>query len=175
MDDENQDEPPPLAKRKRPTEPTVEDVFSMGRDMMNRSTKKMGAILQEDRRFRDLFGVGATIALAAWQWLVYTSLLPENGTFQHLLWTLCFLKVHATEAPLSALCGGADPKTMRKHVWPFIFALAALEDHLVSPFEHEEECDRSTLTRLRLLATDTLGEQIGGGHRARLPYLCRWN
>ena len=80
----------------------------------------------------DLFGVGGMVALAAFAWLERTGLLPDGGTFVHLLWTLCFLKVYPTETPLSALCGGADPKTIRKYIWPFIFALANLEVHLVS-------------------------------------------
>ena len=99
---------------------------------MNRSSKKMGAIETEERRFRDLFGVGAMVALATFAWLNHTELLPKGGTLQHFLWTLCFLKVYPTETPLSALCGGADPKTIRKWVWLFIFALADLEIILVS-------------------------------------------
>lgn len=48
-----------------------------------------------------------------------------------MLWALCFMKVYPVEVALPALCGGADPKTMRKHIWPMIFALAELEVFLV--------------------------------------------
>ena len=99
---------------------------------MNRSSKEMGAMESEDRRFRDLFGVAGMNALAIFAWLNHTSCLPEGGTFQHLLWTLCFMKVHPTETPLSALCGGSDPKTIRKWVQQFIAAMSALEAFLVS-------------------------------------------
>lgn len=122
----------PPTKRKKIVQPSLEDAYAMGRDMMNRSSKKMGAIQSEDRQFRDLFGVGAIVALAAFAWLDQTELLPVDGTFMHLLWTLCFLKVYPTETALSALCGGADPKTIRKYIWPMIVALANLEVHLVS-------------------------------------------
>ncbi len=122
----------PPAKRTRTTQPTLEDAYDMGREMMNRSSKEMGAIETEDRRFRELFGVGGMTAIAAYAWLVYTDLLPEGGTFQHMLWALCFLKVYPTETVLSSLCGGGvDPKTIRKYIWPMIFALASLEDYLV--------------------------------------------
>ena len=121
-----------LPKRRKQVEPTLEDVYAIGRDMMNRSSKEMGAMEAEERRFRDLFGVGAMVALACFEWLNHSDLLPEGGTLLHLLWTLCFLKVYPTETPLSSLCGGADPKTIRKWVWLFIGALASLEGCLVS-------------------------------------------
>ena len=98
---------------------------------MNRSEAKMGAIETEERRFRELFGVGAMVAMATFSWLNYVDRLPQGGTLKHFLWTLCFLKVYATETVMSSLCGGADPKTIRKWVWRFIFALSELEEHVV--------------------------------------------
>lgn len=98
------------AKRTRTVEPTLEDAHEMGGDMMNRSSNKMGAIQLEDRRFCDMFGDGGLVALAACSWLNCTNLLPECGTFILLLWTLCFLKAHPTEAPLSRKCVEAQTR-----------------------------------------------------------------
>ena len=98
---------------------------------MHRSEKKFGAIMEEERRFREMFGVGAQVALVAWTMLGTLGLLPEGGTLQHFLWTLCFLKVYPKQGPLSVLCGNADHKTIMKWVWEFISVLAELECHLV--------------------------------------------
>jgi hypothetical protein len=65
--------------------------------MMNRSSKEMGAIETEDRRFRELFGVGPLVALAAFAMINELGLLPDGGTLQHFLWALCFLKVYPTK------------------------------------------------------------------------------
>ena len=41
-------------------------MYEAGRDMiMNRSKKKFGAIMEEECRFREMFGVGAQVALIA--------------------------------------------------------------------------------------------------------------
>ena len=44
-------------------------MYNAGRDMMHRSEKKFGAIMEEERRFREMFGVGAQVALIAWSML----------------------------------------------------------------------------------------------------------
>ena len=100
--------------------------------MMNRSSKKMGAIETEDRRFRELLGVGPLVALHAWHLINDHNLLPKGGMFLHFLWALCFLKVYPTETVLASLCGGSDPKTVRKWVWQFVIALSDLEPYIVS-------------------------------------------
>ena len=116
---------------KKPTQPTLADILNAGKDMMNRSEKKMGAVLQEDRRFREMFGIGPIVVLKAWSLLGTLGLLPLGGTLTHFLWTLCFLKVYPKQGPLCALCGGADHKTIMKWVKLFITALADLEVELV--------------------------------------------
>lgn len=46
------------------------------------------------------------------------------GRLVYFLWTLCCLKVCGKQGPMAVLCGGADPKTIKKWVGLFIFALA---------------------------------------------------
>ena len=52
-------------KRQKQSPPTVEDLLMIGKDMMKRSEKKMGAIECENRQFRELFGVNPEVALKA--------------------------------------------------------------------------------------------------------------
>ena len=99
--------------------------------MMNRSTAKMGSYKEEERRFREMFGVGPMVALTAWSMMTTLCLLPAGGTLIHYLWTLCFLKVYAKQGPMCALCGGVDHKTLKKWVSAFVGALADLEAHVV--------------------------------------------
>ena len=120
------------SKRKRTTKLDLKDMYDAGRDMMHRSGAKFGAIMEEERRFREMFGVGAMVALVAWNMLLTLGLLPPGGTLVHFLWTLCFLKVYPKQGPLSVLCGNADHKSIEKWVWQFIDALAEPESHLVS-------------------------------------------
>ena len=60
----------------------------------------MGSYGEEDRRFREMFGVGPLVALTAWSMLTTLGLLPDNGTLTHYLWALCFLKVYAKQGPM---------------------------------------------------------------------------
>jgi hypothetical protein len=124
---------PRHSKRKKDTQPDLHDILTAGKDMMNRSEKAMGAMTEEDRRFREMFGVGPCVALTAWSMLHKLDLLPDGGTLQHFLWTLCFLKVYPKQGPLCALCSGSDPKTVRKWVKLFLDAIASLEPEVVRP------------------------------------------
>ena len=60
---------------------------------------------------------------------------------QYLLWTMFFLKCYPKEGPACGAAGGStnrknavDPKTWRKYVWPYIYALSDLEGPVVSLF-----------------------------------------
>ena len=57
----------------------------------------------------------------------------------HFLWALYWMKHYPTEATACAIMGGCskviDPKTMRKYVWFVIYALASLEEVVVSTFQ----------------------------------------
>ena len=91
----------------------------------------MGSYSEEDRRFREMFGVGPMVALTAWSMLTTLGLQPFGGTLIHYLWALCFLKVYAKQGPMCVLCGGVDHKTLKKWVDAFVMALADLEPHVV--------------------------------------------
>jgi hypothetical protein len=117
---------------------TVDDVYLLGKDMMNRGQLKLGSLgagRSEDRRFREMFGLKAPAALDAWNRLCVHKLVPPGGMFFHFLWSLMFMKLYSVEVDLCANAGGSDgavdPKTFRKWVWPFIKSLAELEYHVV--------------------------------------------
>jgi hypothetical protein len=63
---------------------------------------------------------------------------PHERQIHHLLWALFFMKCYPTEELACITAGGprraVDQKTLRKHIWPFIIAIADLESHVVSNF-----------------------------------------
>jgi hypothetical protein len=85
-------------KRRRQTQLTLDDILKAGKDMMRRSEQVMGTIEVEERRFREMFGVGPGVALTCWSMLSTLDYVPEGGTLTHFLWTLCFLKVYPSES-----------------------------------------------------------------------------
>lgn len=127
------------AKRARADEPSVHDVYILGKDIQNRfPDEAFSPEATEDRRFRSFFGCGAAVALMAWQMLNAYEFLPDSSTLVHLLWALFFMKRYPTEEHACSTVGGSqgaiDAKTLRKHIWPLITALSDLEPHVVSMF-----------------------------------------
>ena len=63
-------------------------------------------------------------------------LVPEGGKIVHILWTLHFFRAYPKEGHACAIAGGSggavDPKTHRKFVWAFIYAIADAESIVVS-------------------------------------------
>lgn len=118
---------------------TVEDIYNMGKTMMNRSNRTLGKLHRgspEDVRFHEKFGAGANVVFDAWGRLLQYDLVPRGGLFIHLLWALMFMKTYGKEKDLCGSAGGesgaVDPKTFRKWTWPFIQALGLLEFEVVS-------------------------------------------
>jgi hypothetical protein len=71
-----------------------------------------------------------------WKLLTEHTLIPEEGTIKHLLWTLHFFRAYPKQAVACSTVGGSggaiDPKTLRNHIWPFIEAIAFLIPDVVS-------------------------------------------
>jgi hypothetical protein len=65
-------------------------------------------------RFVSTFGSKPSLVSELWN-LLEVKKLPRGFRPIHLLWTLCFVKLYASEATLSSLCG-CDEKTFRKWV-----------------------------------------------------------
>ena len=130
----------PSSKRKKSAEPEVADFYRLGKEMQNRSGSAIGAEGTEDRRFREYFGVGAAVALITWNLILQYSLLPEGGMIMHFLWGLHFMKAYPKQDAGSAAAGGSsgavDVKTWRKYVWPFVYSISLLEQHVVRQNYH---------------------------------------
>jgi hypothetical protein len=119
--------------------PTLNDVFRLGKELMNRSARPLGGTVKggtEDRRFCSFFGISAHSVHDTWSRLEIEGLIPPGGIFLHLLWALLFMKTYSVEAELCAHAGGrygaVDPKTFRKWMWPMVHALEGLEYTVVS-------------------------------------------
>jgi hypothetical protein len=123
-------------KRKRNAEPTPEDFVLIGKDIQNKSGRSIGSAAEEERAFREFFGTTAPVVTALWKLLTEHTLIPEEGTIKHLLWTLHFFRAYPKQAVACSTVGGSggaiDPKTLRNHIWPFIEAIAFLIPDVVS-------------------------------------------
>ena len=108
----------------------------IGKEVQNKSGRSLREPMSEDRAFRDFFGTSAIVAMVVWNLLVETHLLPEGGAILHLLWALFFMNEYPKQSPACSAAGGSDgaidPKTWRKYIWPFVYAIADLESTVVS-------------------------------------------
>ncbi len=64
-------------------------------------------------------------------------LLPKDSGIVHMLWAMHFLCCYPKQEECCAAAGtqekgAVDPKTWRKYIWPYIYALAELEHVVVS-------------------------------------------
>ena len=132
----------PRAKRRRELT-TVEDFYRIAKGIQRRSGQNLCSDATEDRRFRDYFGCSVHVAIIAWSLLVQTGKLPDEDEgprdIEHMLWAMYFLACYPkTQEGCSAAGttdkGAVDPKTWRKYIWPWVHALADLEDDVVSAF-----------------------------------------
>lgn len=105
-------------------------MFQLLADELTRNCPHFSA-MQQDRRYRAMFGVPIGIVHLVWTKLLSDS--PVNGGRPvHLLWTLMFLKVYASENVFRTI-HGADEQTFRNWTWKFIAAIASI--HVVSRFD----------------------------------------
>mmetsp|Transcript_7845 Transcript_7845/g.16068 ORF Transcript_7845/g.16068 Transcript_7845/m.16068 type:complete len:215 (+) Transcript_7845:183-827(+) len=116
-------------------EPSINDVYLLGKRIIgcHSSSSKTGKLTigsSEDRLFRQSYGLSVAVVLEAWRLLQVHNLLPDGGCFYQLVWALHFMKYYEPELVLSAKFG-ADPKTFRKQMWPFIHALSELEYQVI--------------------------------------------
>ena len=110
--------------------PLGEEFRILGLSMAKKPTS--GSINRQDRCFRSFFGTSWTVCAEAW--LRIFPDLSRSDKFlrkKHLLWSLLFLKLYATETVHAGLVG-CDEKTFAKWVWKVVAALADLDVEYVS-------------------------------------------
>ena len=123
-------------KRRRGTEHSPEDFLLIGKDIQNKSGRGIGSLLTEERTFREFFGTTKVVVAKLWDLLSQWQMILEDGTTNHIMWALFFMRAYPKEAVTCSTVGGSggaiDPKTLRKYIWPFIRAIAGLESEVVS-------------------------------------------
>lgn len=85
-------------------------------------------------RFSSHYGVSPFIISEMWKVISTdhnSNPLPPAAKYAHLLWSLLFLKVYATENVLAGIVG-VDEKTFRKWSWLFVQRIAKLKLRFVS-------------------------------------------
>ena len=83
------------------------------------------------RLFSEHFCVSPWVTSCIWNRMIDHDCLPDKANLKHLLWTLFFMKVYATEFVLASACE-CDPVTYRKWVHLILEALNELEAYVVS-------------------------------------------
>ena len=123
-------------KRRRGTEPLPEDFLFIGKDIQNKSSRGIGSSLTEERTFREFFGTTKVVMAKLWDLLSQWQMIPEDGTTNHIMWALFFMRAYPKEAITCSTVGGSggaiDPKTLQKYIWPFIRVTAGLQSEVVS-------------------------------------------
>ena len=150
---ETDDAPSPVhlpSKKTRVGSTSLEQIIKVGRETLRR-TKKRGdnedeTSSTEDRRFREMFGVGIMVADALWTHLDNDGSF-ESRSIEDMMRALAFMKMYAKEGLMSTMVGTIDEKTYRKRLWPMLEAIAALESTVV--------CNPSfTLSRFPICASN---------------------
>ena len=123
------------AERHREMEPQPEDFLMLGLDLQNKCDRR-GTWASAERNFREFFGASSVVVAVLWRMLSEYDMVPEGGKIVHILWTLHFFCAYPKEGHACAIAGGSggavDPKTHRKFVWAFIYAIANAESIVVS-------------------------------------------
>ena len=123
-------------KHKCGTEPLPEDFLLIGKDIQNKSGRGIGSSLTEERTFREFFGTTKVVVAKLWDLLSQWQMIPEDGTTNHIMWALFFMRAYPKEAVTCLTVGGSggaiDPKTLQKYIWLFICAIAGLQSEVVS-------------------------------------------
>ena len=107
----------------------------LGLDLQNKCDQR-GTWASAERNFREFFGASSVVVAIFLRVLSEHDLIPEGGKIVHIPWTLHVCSAYPKEGHERALSGGSggavDPKTHRKFVWEFIYAIAEAESIKVS-------------------------------------------
>jgi hypothetical protein len=113
-----------------------EDFVLIGKDIQNKSGRRIRSSMTEERTFCEFFGTTKVVVAKLWDLLSQWQIIPEDGTIDHIMWALFFMRAYPKEAVACSTVGGLggaiDPKTLQKCIWPFIHAIAGLQSEVVS-------------------------------------------
>jgi hypothetical protein len=112
------------------------EAFVLAGKDIQRKPLTIGALSTEDRAFRNFFDTTAIVASTLWRLLYANDKIPAESGIKHLLWVLYFLRAYLKQGHTCSMVGGSvgavDPKTLRKYIWPLIYAISDLEPDVVS-------------------------------------------
>ena len=114
----------------------VPDFIGLARDIQNRSSKQVGTLEVEKRRFKEFFGASLEVVEILWEMLYERDFLPDKSQPKHILWKCYFLKVYPKQETgclaVGGISGTISPKAMKHWVWDFIERIGELVDDVVS-------------------------------------------
>ncbi len=120
------------------------EAFVLAGKDIQRKPLTIGAASTEDRAFRDFFGTTAIVASTLWRFLAANDKIPAKSGIKHLLWMLYFPRAYPKQGHTCSMVGGSagavDLKTLRKYIWPLIYAISDMEPDVVSVFFSSCEC-----------------------------------
>lgn len=101
----------------------------VARETLGIADNKKRVLGAEDKTFRGFFG--APIAVIANIWNRIEPNLEDAAKPKHLLWSLVFLKIYATEDVHCRIVGWPDRNTFRKWQWYFVEKIAELKEEII--------------------------------------------
>ncbi len=114
------------------------EAFVLAGKDIQRKPPRIGAVATEDCAFRKFFGTTAVVTPTLWRLLAANDKIPAKSSVKHLLWMLHFLHAYPKQGTTFSMVGGlegaVDPKTLRKYIWPLIYAVSDMEPDVVSVF-----------------------------------------
>ena len=122
------------------------------------------------RRFNSNFGCTPSVCTSLWNRLDETNDLPRTARISHLLWSLMFLKVYATETVFASIFE-CDEKTLRKWIWMMIEKIATI--NVVSWFATLSH--RFFYLKRSNRSSDNFWESLFAGQRQRMQNFCGWD
>jgi hypothetical protein len=103
---------------------------------MGRAEQRLGKLSTgspKDLRFRSFFGVSVDVAVEAWEMMRSHNFPTPDPKFVHFLWALAFMRTYPpSDEALSRMLEGSNPKTIHKHMWPYIDSIFELDNIVVS-------------------------------------------
>jgi DDE superfamily endonuclease len=108
---------------------TKEALLLVAAQVLDYPKHRKWAIETEEQKFRSHFGCSIDVAVDVWN-LIHTD-LKHAAQPKHLLWSLVFVKIYATEDVHCRIVSWPDPKTFREYSWYFLGKIASLKEQVI--------------------------------------------
>lgn len=126
----------------------MEDV---AREMLQIPRSRQGNTL--DETFRGFLGAPSEVITDLWNRLE-TFVYDASAQPKHLLWSLLFMKVYATEVVHCRIAGWPDKKTFRKWTWYFVEKISLLKNDIIKLDNRFDKWDGAAVCLMSVDGTD---------------------